>query len=504
MKYYGILLVAILILLSACEVKTPVMPKWDIDLAVPLINEKYYVSDLVNDEGTIMMGVADSIMYLNTVGDVATPAFGLIPFTPPPGAVFDNVEVYHVQNIPPQTISFEDPSVQFAYAKIHSGVIQTKFTELVNNSSATIVFGNLFNADNSNYVINAVDTPDWVVWDLAGCHFGVSAIGEPFVPITDLSFTITSNSGAVDGTHTGNLSLLANAPMEFDEVEGKLSDVVLELQESLASIDIEYPEGVNEAVTLQTATINIELDNKIGFDAEFEGQFYAYNDKTPPDIRTVAIKENGQNLHVSPGFNTYNVSGSLTELLEIMPTHIEIRNGVFNVFSGVNPGHVRADDFIGLNYVINAPFTFTLSNHPIAIKNEVDIPISQENADRINKNALGAKLEMYITNKLPVGATATAYFSDTPNIDVNNINTYDFPKPATILSSLAPGGAGEQPVTIELTKNEIRLFGKPHVYLRWKFQFESTNGVPVTIQGRTSDCIHIKGRLKAKIAVEEL
>ncbi|MDD2228833.1 MAG: hypothetical protein PHY48_05425, partial [Candidatus Cloacimonetes bacterium] len=148
-------------------------------------------------------------------------------------------------------------------------------------------------------------------------------------------------------------------------------------------------------------------------------------------------------------------------------------------------------------------FTFTLHNNPIVIQNELDIPISSENANLINKNALGAKLELYITNLLPVGATATAYFSDTPEIDVDNPSTYDYTKEATIFASNTPEGQGEQTVPpITLSESEVKLFGNPNVYLRWKFAFHNSN-VPVTIHGSTTDYIQIKGRLSAKIAVED-
>ncbi|PKN71829.1 MAG: hypothetical protein CVU50_09960 [Candidatus Cloacimonetes bacterium HGW-Cloacimonetes-3] len=502
MKYYVFLIVAMLLLLGACEVKSPVMPKWDIDLAVPLINENYYVSDLVNDDGSIICG-EDSIMYINIEGNVNTHEFGNIHFAPPASAAFFDNPVYHVPNIPDTSMDFEDPEIQFTYAKVGVGIIQTKFTALVAGSSVTIVFANLFNADNTNYVIIAEDTGDWVTWDLSGAHFGVIDAPLPFDPIAEISFSVTSNSSAAMGTHTGDLSLKADALMEFDEVQGKMTDLSMPLMDDLASIDIDYPEGMNEAVTLETATIKMLLENQIGFKSEFVGEFYAYNDKTPPDFASVEIKDNnGQNFIIFPGQNSLDVSGSLSELLSIMPTHIEIRNGVFNVLSRTEAGSVRAGDSISLNYTLNAPFTFTLYDNPIVVKNEVDIPVSSENAERINKNALGAKLELYITNKLPVGATATAFFSSSPNIDVNDPATYNFSKPAVIYSSETY--AGEQPlVELSLNENEIKLFGNPHVYLRWMFVFHPSDGA-VTIYGRTSDYIKIKGRLTAKISVEDL
>ncbi len=49
MKYYALVIIAFLVLLTACEIKEPVMPKWDVDLHIPLINQQFYASDLVDN-----------------------------------------------------------------------------------------------------------------------------------------------------------------------------------------------------------------------------------------------------------------------------------------------------------------------------------------------------------------------------------------------------------------------------------------------------------------------
>ncbi|MDD2231118.1 MAG: hypothetical protein PHY48_17155, partial [Candidatus Cloacimonetes bacterium] len=361
MKYYGILLIAILILLGGCDVKSPVLPKWDVDLAIPLINEKYYVSDLV-DSVNILMD-EDDVLYLTTTGDVSTPEFGLIPFTPPPSSIVSNQAIYHVPNLPNVSMPFVDQSgkVQFSYAEIATGAFQTKFAATAAGSSVLLHFDNIFHADGSNYEITAENSPNWVVWDLSGCHIGAS--GSDTI-ITELTISVTSNSTAPPGTKTGELSILANTPLQFQEFAGKLINTTMELQESLSSIVIEYPQGLNDAVTLESASIKMTLTSGIGFGADFSGQFYAYNDNGT--TATVPIKDNqGNNFHIIPGANTLDVSESISDLLSIMPTHIEVRNGIFNIDSGTEVGSVRAGDAINLEYVVKAPFTFTLHNNPI-------------------------------------------------------------------------------------------------------------------------------------------
>ncbi|GAB1467450.1 hypothetical protein MASR2M64_01190 [Candidatus Cloacimonadota bacterium] len=498
MKYYGILLIAILILLGACDIKSPVKPKWDVELAIPLINEKYYVSDLVDSVN--ILADDNNVLYLTSNGAVSTPTFGVIPFTPPPNASAEDVPVYKVNNIPPLSMPFEDQAgkVQFSYAKIATGALKTKFTSLVAGSSVTLTFANLYNADNSPFVIHATHTTSLVTWDLAGCHFGVSGSSAPFAA---LNFSVVAESPAAANTHIGDLSLLANEPMGFEEIQGKIIDFTLGLQDNIASIDIDYPQDLNQSVTLESASIIIELNNQVGFGAAFSGQFYALNEAG--EEITVPIKDDqGQDFQAIPGLNSFVVSESISDLLSIMPTHIEIRNGLFTINTGAQTGSVSAADYIDLSYIINAPFIFTLHANDIVIQKEVAIAISSVNAERVKKNALGATLKIYALNKLPVGATATAYFSSTPNIDVNDSTSYDYTKVATIQSSEVI--AGEQPpVEITLTESDIKLFGNTHVYLRWKFSFFDS-GHPITIHGSTADYIQIKSMLYTKIAVDGL
>lgn len=499
MKYYVFLLVAMLILLGACEVEKPVVPKWDIDLAVPLINEMYYVSDLVDDENIFVDG--NDVLFLSSSGDVTTPEFGEVEFTPPDDAQVIDKQIYHVDNIPTQSMPFEDPTgkVQFSYASLTGGQLKTRFVSTVAGSYAKLEFQDLYDANNNKLVITA-NSSSWVSTPLAGCHFGVDGASTL---ITELKFTITSVSDAAEFTPTGRLSLDATSEMAFDALQGRLTDFTLLLDDNLESIDLEYPEDLNESVTLQSATINLELENRLGFEAEFTGELYATNDEG--EERVVPIKDDdNNNFHASPGHNSFHVTQGMSELLSIMPTSIKVRNGSFRIYTGATPGSVHATDFINMSYVVKAPFTFTLHPNEIVIQNEVDIPIAQENADRIEKNALGASLDLKVLNKVPVGATATAYFSDTPNIDVANPLTYDFSiPPVTIVSSSAPGGAVDQLVTVTLSESQIKLFASPHVYLRWKFSFIESSEF-VTIHASTADFIQIKGMLNAKIAVEDL
>jgi hypothetical protein len=65
MKKYLVWILGILLLLSACDLKKPIIPQWDVTLKVPLLNEIYPVLDLVDGENILID--ADCLMYLSTM-----------------------------------------------------------------------------------------------------------------------------------------------------------------------------------------------------------------------------------------------------------------------------------------------------------------------------------------------------------------------------------------------------------------------------------------------------
>ena len=500
MKYYGVFFLAVMLLLGACNVEKPVVPKWDIDLAVPLINEKYYVADLV--DSVDIYADENDVVFLQSAGDVSTPEFGYVSFTPPSDAKITNVTIMQIPSIPPLSMPYADPTgkVEFAYAKIHSGSFKTHFTSLVSGASLTVTFSNLYTANLEPVVLNVENSLTDVSHDLAGYQFGLHNNGTP---MTELEFTVVAHSTAPVGTNIGVFSFDATSPMSFEELQGRLTDFTLELEDNLASIDLEYPQDINQSVTLQGASVVIDLVNSVGFEAEFSGQFFATNEEGQ-QIYVDILADDGQNFVASPGANHFEVTNSIADLIQIMPTHIEIVNGLFTIRSGAGLGYVHYNDYIDLSYVVKAPFTFQLHANDIIVKDEVEISISSENAEKIKNNAKSASLELKITNKVPIGATATAYFSASPNIDVADPESYAFLKQVTILGSNATGGELEQEIPpLTLDENEIQLFSNPKVYLRWKFSFVES-GEFVTIHASTDDYIQIKSMLNAKVAVEDL
>lgn len=500
MKLYYLLLVAVLLLLGACDIKEPMLPSWDVDLSLPLINERFYTSDLVDSTEIII----DSLNVLNVIssGEDTTPEFDDIPYNP--DAEVNNIIV----NGEGETgfIPFIDNlgQVEIAYAEFAQGLMRSRFTNVHPEvQELKLILHNMYTANGEELTITYDGNNNWVSIPLEQAHFGVRDSG---ILLSEIPFTIIVTPALLDVAEAARFSFEANTPMELSYLQGRLTDFVLELDESTTDIDIEYPYGLEQAISLQQATLKLDISNQIGFSAEFSGKLRATNEAG--DIRILEIvDQDGNNYHVnpalsptSPGLTYLEFTNNVSYLLQIMPTHIEVVDGSFTISTDAGIGSAYSTDVVTINYRVNAPFNFILHEHEIVIKEEEKLSISEDNRQLIRDNALGAELRLQVLNTLPVGAWANAYFSDSPDVDITNPDTYDFIKHATIHSSeINPDW---QILEFSLSKEQLDVFTQPDLYIRWSFSFEET-GHPVTIYATTGDYIHIKGMMIANILVEE-
>ena len=501
MKVYALFLIAVLLLIGACDIKDPVLPKWDVDLSVPLINDIFFVSELTENSDNIIVA-EDSVLTVVADGDNTTGEFGNVPFSL--DASLSNVPIPgngYSGNIP-----FVDGSnnARITYAQIVSGSFSTSFSD-INPSVQQIklIFSSLKNFDGTPLELINTGSNDWVETSLEGFFLGEMNSGQL---ITSLPYTIQITPALPQGSVAANFSFASDTTIRISNFQGTLTNLQASLRPSTTLMDINYPLGMDQAVILQNASLLITMENYVGFAAKFSGRFKASNDDG--DIRYVDIVDhNGNNYyttpspaHGTPGIAVFEFENNVSQLLQIMPTRIEIVDGIYTINSGNTIGEVRADDYIRTLYTIKAPLTVVFNDHEIVIRDEQEINIADDNRDRIRDNVLEAKLKLMIQNKLPIGAWANLFISSTPEIDIAQPATYDFVKHAQVASyEMNPNF---QTVELSLTKEQLDVFTNPSIFIRWSFSFNNSEH-PVTINATTADFIHVKGMLVAKILVEE-
>ncbi|MCD8478920.1 MAG: hypothetical protein LRZ88_00950 [Candidatus Cloacimonetes bacterium] len=133
--------------------------------------------------------------------------------------------------------------------------------------------------------------------------------------------TIFAAGAHPDGSQIANISLQMQNRLEFSYFEGHISHMVLEAADPAASLDVAYPYGIDNAITLSEANIVINLINELGFSCEFSGWFEARRDDQV--VRVQILDESGQNYIIpaavanGPGIKSIVIHENISDLMQI-------------------------------------------------------------------------------------------------------------------------------------------------------------------------------------------
>ncbi|MDZ4122366.1 MAG: hypothetical protein U1C33_08080, partial [Candidatus Cloacimonadaceae bacterium] len=500
-KKLFLLLLIMFAMIGACTIKHPNLPEWDITLNVPLINEKYYMRDLV-DSVNIIADTTD-VVYLRSEGEVSTPNFGDVSFS----LDFSSESIpllagqtYHGY------VDVQDPDSdnELVYGVLSVGVLQSRFNRLDSSTSVSITFPDIRMENGSPFVFSPPANSGWEEYSLEGFRIGALNSG---IILSQLQYFITISSSQPNGTPVGDLELNLSQRLQFSVFEGKLPGHRIDMNESTTTVDVEYPFGLENAIQLLEADLYLRLYNRIGFELEFHGEFYAVNNHTGQHRTIPILDANGDHFIISPAIGdqpsitNIEFSNNVNVLISIMPEHIELRNSYFIVRSGAasSIGMVKEADFIDGFFTIDAPFRFILLAERIIVRNEADIEISGSNQNRIRDNLMSAEMDIDMINNFPFGATVELFFGNSPTIDVDDPTTWNFKKSLHFHSNQMNDGM--QSFVLQLTKEELETFTRPHAYLRWAFTFDESI-TPITITASPMDYIHIKSMIRSDIHVQ--
>ena len=501
MKDKIMILLGVLLLLGACKMEKPSLPVWDVDLKIPLINEHFYVSELVDSVHIIVD--EDNLLYLTTEGDVETNV--LDPVVIEPNLCESSLTVLSGAN-PLQPIAFCDSlsDVILSYGEVASGEIKVRVADIDPDAGAwNLEFEilTITDAQGKPLHLSYTEATDWHSLDLSSYCIGIR---DHEHPINELDVQLTSSSALPEGSALAKISFLITEPIRFHTFQGRFVHYEIQAASSASDIDIEYPHNLDAAVTLSEAFIEIAVSNQMYFSCEFVGWFQASRGDTV--VAIPILDDDGKNYRIDAGTvgnPTHLVfSNRISELMQIMPDHIEIVDVKFIIDSASGYGTIQDTDTIYAHYTVLAPFRFILHDKPIIVDNPTRISISDENREQISKYVQEAALCLKVRNTVPVGATACAYFSDHETIDIADSTTYSFVKQMSIGSALTHPDWQDLDL-MSLNRAELDLFSAPDVYLKWVFNFEKSDGL-VEIHAGLADFIWIKGQILASLRLQDL
>lgn len=487
-----------LLLLPACKIREFNLPVWDVDIAIPLINEKYYVSELL-DTVNIVTDQND-LLHLTTNGHLQTSEIFAISLHPDIDQSVPMVSGIMLDAEVP--VSDVNNDVHLSYGSIKSGSLSYQFGNInpaVN--MAYMVLADFRSAAGEPLKLNYEDEALHTI-NLAGFHIGEYNSGEM---LGNLSVQLYSESSLPEGTPVGEITIQMQDELLFSFFQGQLNNFVIGADTGGSGIDLEYPLGIEHAITLQEASIQIDVTNQLHFSCKFTGSIRSMCEN---EVVIIPIIDDNGNPYIIPpatdaafGQKTLVLHDNISQLLQIMPTHIDIISPQFTIDTSSGFGTLQDTQIIKAEYLVDAPFRFQLHEYPIEIQEVLEISLPEDNRDLIRKNLLDAQLEILLHNKLPLGGKAYAYFSTQEDIDIDDPDTYNFVKSIAIQSSIQNPDWQTIP-GLRLTRDELLLFAEEDLYLKWVFSFEATEDV-VEIHASTGDYIAIKGSFKGKVRVEE-
>ncbi|MCB5247056.1 MAG: hypothetical protein LHW57_03390 [Candidatus Cloacimonetes bacterium] len=502
-------MMGLMLLLGACDISKPRLPSWDVDLTLPLLNERFLVSDLV-DSVNVVIGESD-VLTITANGEASTPDFGEVNFTP-------NInvdELVFLSGIDYETtVPLLDPtgSVFLSYGQIEQGQLSFNMNLTdPNNSSVTLILPDITTPGGEPLTLSSNDNPNWQSVNLEGYQVGVEDSG---VILNDLQVHLIISSDQPNGTPLGMGGIRINSQIGCDYFQGYLYNYERAIAGTYASIQIDYPEGFEEAVILQEAELYLEITNEIGFGATFHGMIHAINEDTGQERWVNVLDEFGQPFNVEPAelsgpvITGLNFNNGLAEVLQIFPSRVELVDGYLLINGGHDgtAGFVRETNRMFCAYQVDLPCNIVITDHEFTMPTPSVISVSAETQSQILNRLLDANLTLEATNKIPVGASATLFVGTSEQIDTSDPATYSFSKQVTLYSSEYEGpevnADGEQILQLGLNEEELSIFGNPKVYVLATISLEPSLGA-VIIHASPSDYIQIRGMLTAKVRVSE-
>ncbi len=513
MKYCLAALAVALALLSACELRKPVMPKWDIELNLPLLNERYYVSDLV-DSVNIISGDNDILTFTGS-GTAETDEFGNVAFTP--NISLTGVALFSGGDVS-SAFPFADPTGvrQLSYGRVVEGFIAARFQDIHPGvQSIKISLIDIRNPNGSCFEINYQNNSSWHNHSLVGCRFGIE---NSNVFLDEINFIITIVSTLPDQTPVGSMDIVMNNQLSFNFFQGTLQNYDILLNGGSTTFTFDYPLNIQDAIHLSEASLFAVVTNETGFSAELHGVLYAKNTHTGEETMLDLLDEVGAQYIINPatnagpGISELDFAGDISSVLQIMPDSLHLTNAFIRINCGIGGtiGTVRNTDVIRLEYRVDAPLIIELFDTQISVQNPTMVEISEENRRRIRTNARTFDLSLLIKNNIPIGVEASVYIGTQEEIDINVPESYSFYKTVNVHSRQYVeehpeaediNSLGEQLVNISLTEEEVTVFTHPAVYLMWAFRFEPSNGL-VTITTTLCDYIQIRSMSRIVVRVQ--
>jgi hypothetical protein len=523
MKYGVFLLVfPILFSLTGCmsDLKAP---EWDVNFALPLLNDTYPVSDLT-DGTSLILDDNDVLTYQVNGTMLGSPGSNFLSMNPIDTGFLEIPSNFEGAGTMPLDGSVlnelgQVSTTRASYAVIGNCALHFEVQKVSDLQSIVVTFPDIYlpgsSDDNLVVLLNQGNTGNFqneFSVDLQGYRIG--QVGNTSLYDTiPFSIVSTSNeSGIAD-----QIRVHFDEPMTFSYMVGEFDKKIIPVEDSEAIVDVDYPDHLSDAVQLRDAVMTLNVHNEFGFPMALTGYLVAYgaNGETR---RINLLDEHSTNRHLIIQPNTEAVnqeiefSDSVSYLLNCAPTRVDVVSSHFLIVpanynqtgSTTVTGSVYSTDDVHANYLASVPCRVLL-NHTTLTPAQVDsVDITDDNRKYVRENANSGSLDITLDNSLAVGGVISLYFAtvaDTTILYTSDQSAYPDVKFVRYLDQFRiEPETSDQHFTIEMTPEDVQFFDSPEIFIGFRFEIDSTESQYVAIYGNNS--IHLQAHLSLNAHIE--
>jgi len=533
-KRYNIffLLLLVLIFLAAC-IEKPEMPDWDINMYIPLMNEEYYVKDLV--DSTNFVSIEDEIFFTNEgtfTGEIVPREMNINAKTSEWITVESGNSVSGVLPIDEDNVYDEVTGMyetfQIRYGEVYNWFLQieTDFSLPVNKM--TLTFQDVYNEDGSQISLGyeIAGSEHTYISNLAGVNIGIKDNPELLL---ELPFTITletdkryekEEAGQVRVFFGGDNADLGH--IYFSYFEGRMMNKTFSFTDFNQSINVQYPYNLDQTIQPQGVTLNLKLYNSLGFNVILRATLKAYNDDTGDSLQIIFDENYPETITATaaPAVGDSSITimaltETMDEFIAVIPSHIKLTDARFIASPDVaTDGFAKYGTHSRGDYTFMVPFKFKILQSTITPDKIFSSEISESNQQTITDYILSAILDLELRNRLPIGTGIDIYMStssdttvifhpdDYPQyqslyftdvIDTIHIAAADnsFPDSSPVLSY----------IQLKIDEEDVDFFSNRNIYTALKFHLdESADSITI----KPEDYIGVKGFVTLKAHVQEV
>ena len=505
-----IVCVGLMMIVQSCTIKAPRIPKWEVQMTVPLINKSYPVIDLARDEN-ISVNEENAFMYFHSEGviegaDISEEDIKISPDVQGTG------DIPLVENFTESLALYDESDeedAQIFYGEISQGELLFEFTNVPENvSSVQIYFYELYDSNRTNITLTIprrapsflerYNLKDHILWNEA----------EEAV-LDDLTFEVTLYSGGTTIPVGGYMRVFYDQFIYFDYIIGLLNNFKIDADDNIVDVNVDYPHNIENAIDLNEPLLTFSITSYIGFETTFYATVTSYNTRSnisetiyvtrlvnpaEPNIPLLSIIE----LTKEDGVDV---------LINIAPDRIEVTESYFVVNNPDNGfGFAAVGTALEGDYVNTVPFNFTFTAGETVRPAELtEVEILEDNREEIRDRAKKAIIKMTLHNYYSVGAMVNIFFCSDPDeskLYVHENENSDAFSRLVFLGSFMPRGshlqATEDDFYFEIEEDDLGIFYKYEtIYVGFEFDFEAGETVI-----HPEETIVVRGNIAITVLVE--